>query len=413
MVRIGLDMRPTEPGFKAHFGRGTGRYTTELVKALGAYTGSSNGVLGAKVSLEQISSEQLMPNRAEASLLSLMPFGKTTLSTQLVLPRRLKNLNYDLVHFFAHGDAPALSSLPYVTTVLDLIPLKFPKLYRAEKANWRFRFARYLENRVITQATGLLAISESTKRDVVNMLGVDPERIVVTPLAVSAQFFCDDASLNDRFGQRDGLKELFNIPAGRPVLLYLGGIDPRKNVFFLLDVFKELLTLGGKEKPVLVVAGKFDTDASYPALLKQIDALGIGDDLKLVGFVPDDQLSMLYSLADLFVFPSLYEGFGFPVLEAMAGGVPVVAGNNSSLPEVVGDTGVLLTDNAKKEWVQSIKDLLGNSERRMCLSHAGRKRANAFSWEATAKSTIDAYLEFSGRSVRRLDEFNSAAALGR
>lgn len=385
-LSIGVDYRPTEPGFKSHAGRGTGRYTEELVKQL-HLVGPERGV-----EVLQLGSKEFLSTPTEQAVYQALPLGKVTFSTQFLLPRAMKRQPVDGFHFFHHGDAPAHSGVPRVVSVLDLIPLRFPKLYKADNRNLRFHLARFLENRSIRGSLGILTISEASKKDIVELLGVPSEQIAVTPLAVAKHFYANEQR------SQSSLREIFGLPPEQPILLYVGGIDPRKNVPFLLNAFSALCAQK-TSSPLLVLAGSFERDRHYPGLCAQIKALGLAENIRLLGFVPDEKLPALYQAADLMVFPSLYEGFGLPVLESMASGTPVVAGNNSSIPEVTGREGALLLPNNDIEsWVRGIGELLQAREERHRLSHEGKRRAQMFSWTRTAELTCDAYKEFFGRN---------------
>jgi glycosyltransferase involved in cell wall biosynthesis len=302
-------------------------------------------------------------------------------------------------------------SLPFVVTVLDLIPLRFPDLYRAGRPDWRFRFGRFLENQPIRRAAGVLVISESTKRDVRELFRVREERIAVTHLAARKMF--RPLSFRDavRATEVRHLRSLFGFPEGRPVLLYIGGVDPRKNVEFLVEVYADLLGALGpaEERPVLALAGNCGADRNYPRILDAISRRGITDDVMLLGFLTDEELVRAYQCADLFVFPSLYEGFGLPVLEAFACGLPVVAGRNSSLPELNGTSGaaVLLDDGARELWVRELRELLRSPEHRLDMGRSGVLRARDFTWESTARQTLAAYRNF-GQLSRRPEAARAA-----
>ena len=397
MPTIGFDIRGTEPGFKAHYGRGTGRYATELFAELSKLTTNEFKLL-------PLNQEKLGAQDWQKFALSLLPFGKLTAETQLFLPRRLTNLPVDLLHFMAHGDATARCQKPYVVTVLDLIPLKFPELYRADRTNLRFRFARYLEDQAIRHACGILAISEATKNDVVEILGISPEKIIVTPLGVSQHHAPRLVGAAEWIAGGRESRLRFNLSEDRPLLLYVGGIDPRKNIPFLLRVFAQLLTqFVGAERPMLLLVGRHELDDQFPGMLGEIQRLGIEDDVKLLGYVPDQQIADLYRMAHLKIFPSLYEGFGLPVLEAMSFGLPVVAGLNSSIPEVAGDSARLLrcelsgvkpSQGTEDEWVREIAALLRSNSKLDEFAESGIKRAQRFTWQRTAELTKAAYEQF-------------------
>jgi glycosyltransferase involved in cell wall biosynthesis len=386
MTRIGLDLRPTEPGFKAHHGRGTGRYAAELVRQ---FTGNPAFTADPQLELVPVPGERLRGSRAEQRLLSLAPCGRVTLETQFVLPRSLGRLGVDLMHFFAHGDAPAHAPLPYVVTVLDLIPLKFADLYRPQKATWRFRLARHLENQAVRSAVGVLAISEATKRDVVEILGFSPDRVSVTPLAVGPEFTPEVSAGEDR-----AVRTALGLAPGEPFLLYVGGIDQRKNALFLVRMYRALCEALGGEAPRLAMVGRYEREEMYPVLAAEVRRLGLAGRVLFPGFLPDGLLPALYRTTELKLFPSLYEGFGLPVLEAMACGAPVAAGRNSSIPEVAGPDALLLPDNDVEAWVREIAALLRSAEGRRALGARGLARARLFSWERTAALTVEAYRRF-------------------
>lgn len=382
MLRIGLDLRATEPGFKSHFGRGTGRYATELSRRL-----PELAKMHENLEIIGITGENLRGSKLEREFIASLPAGRETIESQICLPRRLRGLGIDFCHFFSHGDAPAWGKFPTIVTVLDLIPIKFRELYRGSNENWRYHLARYLELSAIRNATGIVAISEATKKDLVEILDVNPEKISVTYLGVDSRF----VPTRDK----SAIRQELGLPMDCPILLYIGGIDPRKNILFLLDAFKQVLREIPQAK--LVLAGNHQKDKFLPQITSRISSLSLSDSLIQLGFFPDEQLPKLYQAADLFLFPSLYEGFGLPVLEAARSGVPVLAGNNSSMPELLGAEYPLLTDNDLDQWSSRIVQLISTPEQTKRLSELGIERGNLFSWQNTADSTIKAYQRFANR----------------
>jgi len=389
---IGLDMRGAEPGFKAHFGRGTGRYISELSKALIAEVDSSSE---DEVGLKLLGRKEFNFPLWQEKLLHYSPIGRVTIETQVFLPMRLKSFGVDLVHFFAHGDAPAWANVPYLVTVLDLIPLKFPDLYKAPKADWRYKLARFLELRSIRGAKGIITISECSKRDIVDMLGIAPENVFVTPLAVGEEFSCRPLESRALRDYKIRLRTELSLPLQENLLLYVGGIDPRKNFNFLLDVLIALRDRRQlKLKSKIVLVGNIQKDKGYPDFRRQVDRLGLGEDVIEVGYVDTQKLPSYFRASDIFTFPSLYEGFGLPVLEAMSCGLPVIAGDNSSMPEVSGESAVLVRDKDVNVWAGAIEDLLNSEELQIERSFMGVERAKQFSWRSTAEKTLDIYRHF-------------------
>jgi glycosyltransferase involved in cell wall biosynthesis len=287
-------------------------------------------------------------------------------------------------------DAPSWTNRPYILTVLDLIPLVLEDLYRADNPGFRFKFARFLELRAIKGASLILAISEHTARDVVRVLGIPRERIRVTPLGVDGRFFgssTPEVQLE--------VRRALGLPVEAELLLYVGGIDPRKNIGALLSTMEGVTRAridAGRPVPHLVLAGRIQDDRGYARLVADIARRGLTELVHLVGFVADEQLVPLYQTAQLFLFPSLYEGFGLPPLEAMAAGVPVISSNSSAMPEVLGDCGIGLSPDRTEDWIRESLALLdASADRLRHLASEGRRQAGRFTWERTGAATLEAY----------------------
>jgi len=400
---VALDISALDPEFRSHAHRGIGRYVKELSKAL-LETQSSiareknlNIQSFSHKTIEQSSGKalQLLGKAVEYS-----PACKMTLRQQLVQPLKLSSLAKsftppaDLLHFPAHMDAPAFANQDTCVTVLDLIPLVLSDLYKAANPSWRFHFARFLEKRAIQRASLILCISECTARDTARLLAVDEEKIFVTPLAVDTSLFTEQPP-----GKITETKQKLGIT--KKYFLYVGGIDPRKNIARLLrayDTLAESCKEKNQEIPLLVLAGKIKEDREYPKLLEKIKTLKHRETILEVGFVTDVDLSVLYSEAIGFVFPSLYEGFGFPILEAFAARCPVICSNNSSLPEVAGDAALTIDPENIVSITQAMERLLCISEEmRQEYIERGKKRVRLFSWQQTAYKTIEAYERYFSR----------------
>ncbi len=388
---ITLDTRGLEPGFKAHFGRGTGRYVECLTKEL-------KQIDPKDIELRYLGTKDLKRSQLQENVLSISPIGKTTLDCQYFFPKNIKEINPDFMHFFSHGDAPAFPKTKQIVSILDLIPLKFPEMYKDSSGGLRFRFARFLENRAALSASGIIAISEATKRDIVSILGIDASRIIVTPLGIDQKFFIQAINPEDRLNLRQKAREGQGFHDNEKVLLYIGGIDPRKNMKFLLEVLKEARSTENGKNLKLALAGPIKKDKHYPEFQKLVSQLELDDHIQILGFLPDSDLLSLMLASDIFVFPSLYEGFGLPVLEALSLGLPVVAGNNSSIPEVMGNHGFMLKDLDRQAWVKTILDLSFHQAEPETLYRLQDERiahAQKFSWRKTAELTLEAYKLFS------------------
>ena len=408
MISVGLDTSALDPSFKSHAHRGIGRYVGELRRALEANSTPD-------VTIGCFTHNDLRRNELADKVVSLIPCGKTTIRQHLVYPRRLHEgtmRDYSLLHYPAHMDAPAWSSKPYVLTVLDLIPHVLRDLYRAHKPGWRYRAARSLEILSIKQATLLLAISECTANDIVRVLGIPRDRIVVTPLGVDERFFelsrrREDLSIE----RRHEIRSKLGIPKDRPIILYVGGHDERKNIGNLIGIVSETrnhLVARGKVAPLLVMAGRLSAPEERQRLEAALRRHDMTQDAINLGYVADDELAELYTESSMFLFPTLYEGFGLPALEAMAAGLPVVASSTSSIPEVVADAGELFNPLSITDGAKAVLSVLENPERSLILSHAGVARARLFTWERTARTTIEGYRRADAR--RRLMPEGSCGA---
>jgi glycosyltransferase involved in cell wall biosynthesis len=292
------------------------------------------------------------------------------------------------VPYFA---GPLRSPLPLVVTVHDVIPLLFPA-YRASLA---MRLYLRLVSRVARRADAVITDSEHSKRDIVRLLGLPAERISAIPLAADPRF--RPASDPERLAE---LRRRFDLPG--PVIFNVGGLDARKNLPALIEAFA--LALPDLDPATrLVIAGRPHTDNPrlYPPLEPVVRRFGLERLVVLPGAVSEEDKLGLYQLADLYVYPSLYEGFGLSPLEAMACGTPVIAANRSSLPEVVGDGG-LLVEPEPGELARAIRRVLLDDRLREDLARRALERAAQFSWERTARETIAVYHQVLGRRVAHL-----------
>jgi glycosyltransferase involved in cell wall biosynthesis len=393
MLRIGFDISGLDETFKEHAARGIGRYVGELQKYFAQQQSPA-------IEVASFSHADILKSSWLNGAIDRIPLGRRTLKQQMLFPLKMSMpgvLPYDVIHFPAHMDAPSWCWRKYIITVLDLIPLVLKDLYQAECPGLRFTVARWLEIKAIQNASLVLAISENTARDVNRILGVPNERIVVTPLGVSEHFF--------EFGKQDpesALRERYKIPIERPILLYVGGIDPRKNWKGMLEVLRGVLERVDQEHspaPVLLMAGKISGDRQFPKLTSRIRELGLENDVLLPGYVPDDDLLQLCRISSVFLFLSLYEGFGLPPLEAMAAGAAVVCSKRSCLQELVGDGALTVDPENYREVIEAVLHLLSDSNTARGLAERGRSRAACFTWEKTGAATMAAYQRF----VKRVD----------
>lgn len=282
--------------------------------------------------------------------------------------------NADLYHGCLNV-APLLSPVPTVITIHDLAFIRFPQTFRAYNRIYLDLATRLSARR----ASRILAVSEHTKREVVGLLGVDPNRVIVTPNAARSHFRPPEAAVLAQFRIRHQLPDQF--------ILYVGTLEPRKNLTTLLEAFA-LLQRRIPSIPLLIGGGK---GWMYEPIFARLDQLQLRDRVKFVGYIPEEELPLWYAAATVFVFPSIYEGFGMPPLEAMACGTPVITSNTSSLPEVVGDAGLMVNPTDTQALAEAIYQLLTDPDLRNELRTRGLARSKHFSWAKTAAATLAAY----------------------
>lgn len=267
---------------------------------------------------------------------------------------------------FHNMASPALKFCPIVAHALDLIPLIYPDDYYQDPAARRVYRSRV--NRTARTADRFIAISNHTKRDLVDRLGIDPQRITVVHLAPDERF----RPSNDH-ARREAVKAKYGLPSR--YVFTIGGKEPRKNVQAAIQAFLEMPAELRKQIG-LVIAGPSWRGNSYEDSPKL--------NIRSIGYVDDNDLPTLYGMADAFAFLSLYEGFGMPVLEAMACGTPVVCSNRTSLPEVAGDAAVVVDAEDTSKAADSLSSLLADSDMRTRLVEAGFAHARTFTWRKTA-----------------------------
>ena len=276
---------------------------------------------------------------------------------------------------------PRLARMPVVLTFYDLIPLRFPELVSAQ-ARLLFRIAMRL---ALRSARHIIAISEAARRDLIADFGVDPARVTAIPLAPDPRFRPQSQAEIRRVRDKYGLPDSF--------LLYLGINKPHKNLVRLMDAYAQLPPFATRNSPLLI-AGAWDD--RYPESKQRASALDLGDRVRFLGRVDDGDLPGLYAAATLFVFPSRYEGFGLPVVEAMACGTPVACSNASSQPEAAGDAALLFDPDDTAAITAALERGLADGDQRRDLSARGLVQSARFTWGRNASATLGVYRGFLG-----------------
>lgn len=317
---------------------------------------------------------------------SLVPFGETVRHLAwLHAANRFPALawpfhrrRYDLFHVSNQIYSPP--PMPFTSTIFDLTCWIVPELHSPANV----AAAKRVAERVWKKARGLIAISESAKSDAVRILRLPPDRIEVIYPGVAPEFFEDNRERAKAARDKYGLSERF--------VLFNGTIEPRKSAGTLLDAW-EMLPPGMRGEWQLVLAGPRGWERA--AVLARVNQPPPG--VRYLGYVPEQDLPGLYRAASLFVYPSIYEGFGLPPAQALASGVPVIATNISSLPEVVGQSGLLVPPRNRERLAEALTHLLGDDGARARLAAGARAQAARFGWEETARQSWRYFERTAGR----------------
>lgn len=294
---------------------------------------------------------------------------------QTLLPVTIRRSRPHLCHF-TNALAPLWQPAPYVLTIHDASLFIYGH-YHPRARHLTMRLTLPL---VARRAAAIITVSHHSRKDLVQVLGLDPKQIHVVYEAAAERFrpVCDEATL-------DALRRKYDLPTR--FVLYVGTLEPRKNLGRLIRALKRVR---GQGQPYhLVIAGAMGW--MMDSFEQQVHALGLSDVVHYLGYIPGDDLPGLYSLATVFAFPSLYEGFGLPPLEAMASGVPVLTSNHTSLAEVCSDAAYLVDPRSVPAISAGLGALLGDEDLRQALRQRGLERASRFSWQRAARETRDVY----------------------
>jgi glycosyltransferase involved in cell wall biosynthesis len=399
-MRVGLDITAMEVGFKRHASRGIGRYASELSSRLlaDAAPPCHRGVTIAPFRQTALP----LPGWIEGGVRLLGEHRHVARQHMLFSGVFADSLakRFDMLHFLSQLDAPAWCALPYCVTVHDVIPLVLADRHRQSTAPvrepWRRRLSLGLEQKAIAGAAHVVTVSHASARDIERLTTVSAENISVVYNGVGPDFFALPRK------QAPQIRAEFHLPADRDIILYVGGIDPRKNVLGLISIFEQTCqraldsngqptTNNAGRLPVLVIAGDTKVDENYGALRRRIEASPMRSEIHEVGYLSDEDLRSLLGTTTVFAFPSLYEGFGLPPLEACAAGVPVVSSNRSCLPEILQDAAVLCDPEDHDTFSASLWDILSNPNHAKAVSHRGTEHARTFTWDKTAEGTLAVY----------------------
>ena len=371
-VKIAIDIRRM-----TEFGVGT--YIRNVVRTLGRLDHDNEFLLiGSPAKVEEIG--PLPPNFHTVPLLA----PDRSLQGYREFRTALQRLSCDLVHIPTLFSVPRALPCPYVMTVHDM--LEHMSRTRERSGFWR-SFHFQMTKRVLAGAARIFAVSNFTRNEIVKLFEIPSDHVEVVYNAIDERFLHGHASAADR----DLIARRYQVTY--PFLLYAGRISPHKNVVRMIEAFSALKTELERDQSYpdlkLIIIG--DDLSGNPDLRRTVVRSGVQHDVRFLGFVPIEVLRIFYDEAKIFVFPSLYEGFGLPPLEAMVHGTPVVTSNVSSLPEVVGNAAVLVNPENVFEIMRALHRTLMDRALRDRMKERGYVQAAKFSWETSVRRILEAY----------------------
>jgi glycosyltransferase involved in cell wall biosynthesis len=376
-LRIGLDLTPL-PDQPV----GAGVYMLQLVRHLALEPGGNTPVVIYQRGKRHLIEAEPLPNVEWVETADRRP-GARLVWEQLALPGLARRLRLDLLHSL-HYTRPYRLPCASVVTFHDMTFFLFPHLHTRVK---RLVFPQMMRMSA-RRSQALIADSESTRRDALRILHIPPEKITTVPLGIGAQFrpITDAPAL-------EACRRRYNLPP--EFILYVGTVEPRKNLPMLLRAYAGAAQAAHLP---LVVVGR--DGWMFEQVYQQVDELDLKERVRFTGYMPGEDLPMVYNLAQVFVYPSLYEGFGFPPLEAMACGTPVITTAISSMQDQVGDAGWLTPPGDETALCAALDRLAQDVELRHKLTEKGLQRAAQFTWSETARRTLEVYKKVAGQTGR-------------
>lgn len=365
---ISIDAR----GATWYAGTGIGTYTREIVKNL--------------LEMDRENYYYLFWSGRDYEALKSYPNASISISSrkhhrfweQYYIPDILKNKKVDLYHVPQNGiGLPQVKNSIYIATIHDLIPYIMPETVGR---GYLTKFISQMPS-IISSIDMIITVSEWSKRDIMKIFDISEDRIAVTHLAADSIF-----KPLDKYEVQEYVKEKYGIEGS--MILYLGGFSPRKNVKSILVAFSMIYKNLSKDYKIVIIGSAKD---DHQFLIKLAQTLNIGDNVLFTGFVPYEDLPFFYNASDVFVYPSLYEGFGLPILEAMCCGTPTITSNVSSIPEVAGDGAMLINPFDTEELSSAMANVLENNNVKADLISRGFERAELFDWKKTAYETLKVY----------------------
>jgi alpha-1,3-rhamnosyl/mannosyltransferase len=356
---------------------GAGRYLMGLASALAKQREGDDFELWLQEGLP--SAHPVWSIQTERLRLGTIAARQMQVRAQWIVPREVKRRRPDLFHY-PHFDLPWATGGEIVATIYDLKYVARPEFFPHLAAIKRLGI-RMMTSYTCRRARQIITISQHTARDLQARLKVSHEKITPIPLGVEERFFCPRTPEKTHdFRQRSQLI--------RPYLLFVGERRPHKNIPGVIQAFATFRKVGGKDYQ-LIIAGKPYADYRLPE--QMVEDLDLQGSVRFIDYVADEDLPLLYGEAEAVVLLSFYEGFGLPILEAMACGTPVVASDTTSLPEAVGEAGWLVPPGNPEIAAMALRQAVFDGEMRSEYISRGQDRARMFTWERCAKRTIEVY----------------------
>lgn len=369
MIKVGIDGRAAS----WYRGTGLGTYSYQLLNSLNNNDKDNNYLI-------------FLPKENKLDI----SFNPNFTGTQICQDRRnnfwdevnipvmLKNTDVQLYHVPQNGvGMPKEKNCRYVITLHDVIPCRMPETVSEKYLNI---FSNVMPE-ILSRCDGVITVSNFSKNDIASQFNFPKDKIYVTHLAGESIYHPIDIKFCKSF-----IKEKYKIE--NDFILYVGGFSPRKNILSLINAFSQL-QCSYKKKINLVIVGQ--KGKSYEIYKRRIEELHIESSVIFPGYIPMEELPYFYNAAEIFVYPSFYEGFGLPPIEAMSCGTPVIASNVTSMPEILQDAAILIAPSDIDKLCIAMKDILNDEQLRNNLILKGFKRASSLSWDKTARETIDIY----------------------
>ncbi|WP_446898274.1 glycosyltransferase family 4 protein [Clostridium sp. LBM24168] len=368
-MRIGIDGRAA----KWYRGTGIGTYTYQLINCLNKIDRINNYTLFMP---EECRFEMTL--RKNFQLNDTKDNKKDNFWDDINTPNILKDEKIQLYHIPQNGvGLPYTKNCKFIITLHDVIPYRMP-----ETVSDRYLrlFSEYIP-KIIPKCDGIITVSNFSKSDIMKAFDFPEDKIYVTPLASEDIYKPLDKRISKYIA-----KNYYSIEGD--FILYVGGFSPRKNIIGAIESFKKFLSL--YKKPItLVIAG--NKGKSYSIYRKCTEKLNIQDKVIFPGFISINHLPYIYNASKLFLYPSFYEGFGLPTIEAMACGTPVITSNRTSMPEVVGKSALLIDPENHEDLCNAMLNILSDSKLYVNLVKSGLHRSSQFSWKKTAEHTLNIY----------------------